>query len=323
MPVTLTLGDFTFADTEIPESITMPTKQKVVVHRQIGGGRVIDTLGVDYDPMSWSGLLLGSDAMDRADIIQDMVEAGLPVTLDWSEYQYQVLVTEFRAEFEREYQIPYTIVCEILQDMANPLIGNASDSFDDLINGDMTTASTYSFSVGNSGLSGVMGTLQSAVSSVSSFASATKAQLNAVLAPLAQAQAMTQQLIASTDNTLMSVSTLGGIVPGNPVSIAVSKLTTQVNAMATQGNLLQLSGVLGRMGSNIGQIGGGSQSVMQAGGSLFDLASKYYGSVAGWTNISAANPSLGGETTLTGINTIIIPPYTPTATGLSFPPALT
>lgn len=310
MSVTLQLGNFIFAHTEIPESIPMPTKQKTVVHRLVGGARVIDTLGVDYDLMSWSGILVGSQAMGRSESIQSMVEAGLPVLLSWSEYQYQVIITSFVPEFEREYQIPYRIECEVIQDLSNTLNGDSSSSFDDLMSGDMGTCTALTSSIGDAGLTSSVGALQTAVSGISSFASATKRQLSAVLSPLASTRTLVSQLIASTDNTLMSVTTLGGIVPGNPVSVAAASLTAQINAVTQQSNLLQLSGVLGRMSTNIGQIGSGSKTIMQAGGSLFDLASKYYGDVSGWTAISAANPQLNGETMLTGINAIVIPPYT-------------
>lgn len=308
--VTLQIGDFVFADTEVPESIPMPTKQKTVVHRMVGGARQIDTLGVDYDPLVWSGIIFGSQAMDRADELQGMVEDGLPLMLQWSEYQYQVILTKFVPDFEREWQIPYSIECEVLQDLSNPLNGDAGSSMDDLIDGDMSSANSLTSSIGDAGLTSSISSLQSSVSAVSSFSSATQAQLGSVLTPLAQSRTLVASMIASTDVSISSVGGMGGVVAGVSATLAASNLTAQISAVSRQSNLLQLSGVLGRMSVNIGQIGGGSKTIMQAGGSLFDLASKYYGDVSGWTAISAANPQLGGETMLTGTNTIIIPPYT-------------
>ncbi len=53
----LKLGDFQFTDFEIPERLSIPARQKTMTHQMIGGKRVIDVFGVEYDAFSWSGLL--------------------------------------------------------------------------------------------------------------------------------------------------------------------------------------------------------------------------------------------------------------------------
>ncbi|WP_416052749.1 hypothetical protein [Cupriavidus basilensis] len=308
--VVLSLGDVTFADTEVPEHILIETGHANVVHKFVGGARKIDMLGADHAPIPWSGLLIGDNALDRALKLKGMNDAGLMLLLSWSEFLYQVVITGFTADFEREYQIPYSITCTVVQDLTGQPGQGARDSMGDLINGDMSLGNALSGAIGDAGLSGAMSSLSSAIGAVSSFATAARSTLNSVLAPLAAAQAQVSTLIASTENTLLSVSTLGGILPNNPISKSVAKISSQINAMQSQANLVQLSGVLGRMGANIGQINSGVKTISVGGGSLFDLASKVYGKVSGWTAISQANPQLKGETQIDGNQNITIPPYT-------------
>jgi hypothetical protein len=286
----------TFQNYEIPEHIAVRTEHRAVVHRLVGGARVVDMLGADHAPIHWSGWFVGSTALDRALTLKSMHDDGLPLTLSWSEFLYKVVITEFEAEFQREYQIPYRISCTVVPGV------------DELINTDLSTATSLSSNFPS--LAAPMATLNSAISSVSSFAQAAKSTINGVLQPLNAVRSQVQVLISSTENTLMSVTTLGGILPSNPLSRQVANISTQINAMQNQAALVQLNSVLGRMGSNLGQINSGTKSVQVGGGNLFDLASKFYGKVSGWTALQKANPQLGSDTNISGNQTITIPPYT-------------
>jgi hypothetical protein len=308
MATILTLGDVTFQNYEIPEHIAVRTEHRAVVHRLVGGARVVDMLGADHAPIHWSGWFVGSTALDRALTLKSMHDDGLPLTLSWSEFLYKVVITEFEAEFQREYQIPYRISCTVVQDYLNDDGGGAVPGVDELINTDLSTATSLSSNFPS--LAAPMATLNSAISSVSSFAQAAKSTINGVLQPLNAVRSQVQVLISSTENTLMSVTTLGGILPSNPLSRQVANISTQINAMQNQAALVQLNSVLGRMGSNLGQINSGVKTVQVGGGNLFDLASKFYGKVSGWTALQKANPQLGNDTNISGNQTITIPPYT-------------
>jgi hypothetical protein len=314
MATVLTLGDVTFQDTEIPEYIAVRTEHRAVVHRLVGGARVVDMLGADHAPIHWSGWFVGSNALERALTLKSMHDDGLPLTLSWSEFIYTVVITEFEAQFEREYQIPYRISCTVVRDYLNDDSAGAVPGVDELINTDLSTATTLSSSFPS--LAAPMASLSSAIGTVSSFATAAKSTLNSVLQPLNAARSQVKVLIASTENTLQSVTTLGGILPNNPLSTQVSKLSTQINAMQNQAALVQLDSVLGRMGSNIGQINSGVKTVQVSGGNLFDLASKYYGKVSGWTALQKANPQLGNDTNISGNQSVTIPPYSSDSGGI-------
>lgn len=307
MAVVLQLGDFQFAEYEVPERITMTTAIRTVVHKMVGGARAVNMMGYDPAPLEWSGMLLGDNALSRARTLKQMALAQKMVTLTFSEYSYAVVVTEFVEDFQREYEIYYRLRCEIVADNAAQGPG-ASAGIDTLIGADISTANGICSSIGNAGLTSSMGTLTTAVSAVSSFATAAKSTLQTVLTPLAQVQAQVSTLIAAGENTLQSVSTVGGLVPNNPIAQQVSKLSAQVNTMTQQPQLLNLKGVLSRISTNIGTIGSASKSITVVGGNLYDVAAKYYKDATGWVAISRANPALGGDPQINGTQTIALPP---------------
>lgn len=45
-----------------------------------------------------------------------------------------------------------------------------------------------------------------------------------------------------------------------------------------------------------------------AGGNLMKMATQEYGDAMAWTGIAKANPQLGGDPQITGIQTVTIPP---------------
>jgi hypothetical protein len=306
--VALKLAEITFSEYEIPEHIRVSTTHRHVVHKLVGGKRAVDMLGADHMPISWSGWLVGSTALDRASAIKGYHDEGDALQLSWSNWQYKVVITEFEVDYQRDYQIPYSITCTVVQDYNNIHDREGAPSVDSDVRADMTSATSLASSIGDSGIMSAVSSVKSAISNVSNFATAVKSQINSVLTPIAQARAQVQTLIASTENTLKNVTTLGGILPNNPLARNVANLSTQVNAMTNQAGLVQLDSVLGRMGVNIGQLNTGVKSIQATSGSLFDLASKHFGSVSGWSAISAANPQLGADTEITEPTTVVIPP---------------
>src|SRR5258708_34428670 len=99
MAVVLTLGPLLFTDFEVPESINVGGKQIRVVHKLVGGDRVIDAMGRDDDDIVWSGRFRGSAAEIRARLADFLRVQGQPLVLAWSTYRYLVMVG-FKADFK-------------------------------------------------------------------------------------------------------------------------------------------------------------------------------------------------------------------------------
>ena len=310
--IVLTLGDIQFARYEIPERLSFGGSQTLVIHKLVGGKRVIDAMGRDDAPLAWSGLFQGETALARARYLDGMRVSGQKLYLTWDEFRYEVLIASFRADYERFYQIPYQISCEVVEDLSTRVWSAPSAGIDELIGDDMNSANSLGAAIGDGPLSDLLKTLDSAISAVSSFATAVQSTINSVLQPLAAVQARVQILIGAVGNTVSNVTTLGGILPNNPIAQQAAKLTSQVTAMTQLPQLYNLQSVLGRMGGNLGTIGKGTNSVTQAGGNLFDIALKSYGDATAWTTLARANNL--SDPQLSGVNTVSIP-ATPDGSG--------
>lgn len=306
--VVLKLGDFTFQRNEIPESIAFGGEQALVVHRLVGGTKVVDAMGDFTGPISWTGWIEGPDALARARQLTAMRAAGAAMVLSWSELQFAVVIHEFEPDFHRFYKIPYRIVCEVVEDLTLSTAGTGEASIDDLINGDMSAATDLADQIGDSTLTSLIETANSAVSAVSSFANAAQSTLNSVLQPIAAVRNEVQTLIASANNTLINITTLGGILPNNPISSQVQRLGNQLGAAQQLPVLVALDRTVGRVQLNVGSIYASAKQLTVAGGNLMDMAAKEYGDAMAWTGLAKANPQLGGDPQVQGIQTITIPP---------------
>jgi hypothetical protein len=301
----VTLGDFVFQGLEIPESIPYGGSQKLVTHELVGGVRVVDAMGRSDMPLVWSGLLLGQEANNRARYLNNLRIAGKVLSLTWHEMSFNVVIQEFTANFQRYYEVPYSIHCVVVEDLTTPIVGFITESVDSLVDGDMTQATSIGGDIGDSVLSTTLGTLNNAIAQVSSFAKATQATINSVLLPLAAVQARVRILIDSVGGVVNNVTTLGGILPNNTIAQNAANILNQVVSMTNLAKLYDLQSVLGRMGGNIGTIGGGGISVSSAGGNLYGMASEYYGDPTAWTTIAKANNLTDPQ--LTGLQTLSIP----------------
>ncbi|BDD93542.1 hypothetical protein PanNE5_29820 [Pandoraea sp. NE5] len=303
----LMLGDFAFARTEIPEHISFGGQQALVVHKMVGGVRHVQAMGDDPMPLSWSGLFFGSNALERALYLKTLKESGQEIELIWSELYYLVVIREFTADFERWHQLPYRITCEVVEDLTRSVRDVPDAGIDALVSDDMLSIGGLSDLVGDGPLSTLVGGLNTAIGQVSSFAKAAQSTINGVLQPLNAVRSRVQTLIASTNNTLLNVTTLGGILPNNPISQNIARLTQQVTAATQLPVLAQLNTVVGRLGKNLGTINAGTKSLTLAGSNLYRVAANEYGDAMGWTTIAAANGIT--DPVLNGVNSVKIPPY--------------
>lgn len=305
MTTTLSLGDVLFEDLEIPERMPFGGNQSLVMHKLVGGVRQIDAMGRDDRSIEWSGTFLGENALARARYLDAQRIAGTSVPLVWSEFFYDVVVRCFEADFEREWMIPYRIVCEVVLDHSQPQTSLAGASINDLLAADQSTANSLVGQIGDGTLSSLMGTLNTAISNVSNFANAAQSTINSVLQPINAVQQQVSTLIGQAANTMLNVTTLGGILPNNPISTSVASLAAQVTAYQQSPLLYNLQSVMGRMSTNLGGVNGSVQQVTMAGGNLMQLASKVYGKAEAWTGIAKANGL--SDPNVQGVQTLNIP----------------
>ncbi len=109
----LILGSIAFREFEIPEEIRYGTRHRLEVHKLVGGGRVIDAMGPDPEPIRWRGRFRGPDAASRARDVEALAKSGRRVSLAWGGFSYSVVVDDFSADYQRFYEIPYHISCTV------------------------------------------------------------------------------------------------------------------------------------------------------------------------------------------------------------------
>lgn len=304
--LTLTLGDFVFQGNEIPEHIPFGGEQALVVHNLVGGVKQVDAMGAFSGPVEWSGWLRGPDALQRARYLDTLRSDGNALALAWHELMYVVVVRKFEADFQRFYQMPYRITLEVVEDLNVAVRSLAGDSVDNLIGDDMNTAGDLVDGLNLDGLRAAFDAVQSAIDTVSSIATAAQSTLNSVLQPIAALRTQISTLIASTNNTLLNVTTLGGILPNNPLAQQVQRFTGQIVAAQQLPMLINLDRVMGRVQGNIGSVYNSARRDTVAGGNLMTMASKLYGDAMAWTGLAKANNL--SDPQVSGVQQLTIPP---------------
>ena len=314
----LKLGSFQFKDLEIPEALPFGGTQKLAVHELVGGTRVIHSMGDFERPIEWSGWLLGEDALSRARELDNLRIGGQRLLLQWSELYYWVVVREFNADFQRAYKIPYKISCEVSSTAAKPQSSDVQ-SIDGQIKSDAAALADMASVVGDGTLSSLINSANSTITTVASFANAAQSTLSNVLQQVTAVRDRAQALMTSANNQLMTVATLGGILPNNPVAQQVAKLNGQINSALSLPVLVQLDRVAGRGQKNITSVYKSAKQVVTAGGDLMKIAAKEYNDAMAWTSLAKANPDLAWDPLVQGIRNLVVPPNKDSAGGLPKP----
>lgn len=177
MTVFLKLGEVTFANDEIPESINFGGDQSLSVKQLIGGKRVVNAMGRIDDDISWSGLFFGATATFRARFLDGMRILGNPLPLTWSQFNYIVVIKSFRAQFERTYKIPYTITVTVIQDLDKPLNQLFPVGYNDAILNQLSEAQDLATVISNPNITNSLAILATSLNNVSDFNILTDADL--------------------------------------------------------------------------------------------------------------------------------------------------
>lgn len=236
------LGDFAFEDFEIPEQISWGGQQQITVHKFPGGARVIDAMGRDDMPLSWSGIFL-NDPETRARQIDEMRIAGEAVPLTWRDFSYTVIISDFRCD-TRAFHSPYQITCTVLSD------DSASDdsgepSILQQIGADINSALGFNVSATVSNALSVAQTASTALTVLTGGSAAALALQN----DLSLAKLANNTAAAAADSRLLN-SALGTV---SSPSTAIASLTDSVDASGIASAARSAAGYIGRSTINATQ----------------------------------------------------------------------
>lgn len=311
---TLVLGAFTFGGLERPTSLPFGGEQRTVSHELIGGGRVIDAMGRSDRPIEWSGWLIGKDAVNRAQQLDALRIAGAKQSLTWDKFSYDVIVRGFLAEYQRFYQIPYRVTCEVIADNTQPVGTPAATPIDQAINSDAALAALQAQAIADIQLAALVQAVQIAVNAVTSFTTAPRSTINSITQGVLASQTRVGVLIGQSTQAIGTPSSFGGVVAGTGGGALASALSAQTSQVFELNNLNNIQGTLGRISANLASANSSPNTIAVAGGNLYQLAEKQYGDATAWTAIARANgltdPFVQGSKILT------IPPQSDLSGGI-------
>lgn len=134
----LVLGGIVFTDYAIPEQVSQGGEHNLVVHKLIGGNRVVDAMGPDDADISWSGRFQGPSATPQAMALDQLRRAGSQLPLMVDSQAYTVVIKKFEFDYQRSYQILYRITCVVVASLSGSIAAPAT--LDVLVAADMGLA---------------------------------------------------------------------------------------------------------------------------------------------------------------------------------------
>ena len=245
--LSLTLGGVTFTGFEIPEFIDVALRQSHNNHKLIGGERVVDAMGADYEPILWAGRFRGADAEARARRLEAMAAGGGEQDLAWSGYYYRVLVTGFRAKFERRYEIPYQIECTVV---SAPGTGGGGGGFaqtiDAIVGPDLAALGGLALPPV---VTDALGAVNASVTALAPLAARSNVGLSPVRLAMTDATAAVNAAILDGDAAIDAAQVARPDIPVGLAAIAIAQ--GAVTALRDQADLADAAGLVGRVASNL------------------------------------------------------------------------
>ena len=121
------LGSLDLTGLEVPDAYDRSATMQPMVHRLIGGGRIVQLLGQDPGRRRLQGYFTGPDATERAQLLEALRDSGLRVPLAIGVWQEIVVVTSVVLRYAaRGSVVQYLLEAEALPGGAVGLVATAA-----------------------------------------------------------------------------------------------------------------------------------------------------------------------------------------------------
>jgi len=239
----VTLGGATFADLALPSRMTWGGHQRLVRHVAPGGLVVMSSLGPDWKPICWSGVIEGPGASARAKLLYAMMLAAQALPLAWLDQLWVVMIQEFYADDTTIGWVPYRIACTVSADPSQ-LAGPGEPTLLDQVQGDISAA--LGFDVTDNAATPAMTAVQqqAAMPNALTFGSAA---LTTLTANVGAAQAA---LGSATSEAESGLNGLGGSAVRGPAA-GLTWMNTAVTQTGDLANAVAANGLVGRIATNL------------------------------------------------------------------------
>jgi hypothetical protein len=175
------LGDFLFQAFEIPEQINIGGSQKLYVHELIGGQRRVDAMGRSDDDLTWTGWFFGELALERALYLDYLRTQGNQLTFQYSQLKYNVVIKEFKCEFQRTSKLPYSITLTVVQDLTTPVTFAIPTDLSQIVNDALIEANQLALLINDGGINAAMAIFNASINAVPSLNNPTADQIASIV----------------------------------------------------------------------------------------------------------------------------------------------
>ena len=230
----VTLGGITLEGVEVPDRLTVAGDQALIVHKMIGGDRVIQAMGPDPAPITLAGMFTGPGALARAQQLAAMRDAGRQLRLAFAGVSLMVVIRPASYTYQQQGAvIPFSVGVEV-----QPSVPAASS----------TTPSALSSLVGPDVASAATA-ISNTVAQASATAGAAAGQLQAVVGQVAPVAGLIGAggLLAGVEDRLTAVGTLASA--GTNFAAAPAAAASAITGLQAAG--ADLNATLAQAGANL------------------------------------------------------------------------
>jgi hypothetical protein len=286
------IGNVKFAIDEAPDELEFPATQSLAVKDHVGGKRVIQGLGTVWKPITWEGYFWGANAQYQARQLMRMQSDASVQRLTYLSFALDVVIEQFFPNFLHQNQCKYKITVQVLNDASGAVsrvsttsvdaqiqscVNSSNDNLDDILNDD---SSDNDDDPSDAELQAAHQQATSALDAAGPAAQATGPIVNSTLASIQNVISVGQKYLSS--------------LPAGSISPKYLSLTQYVN-----------NWTVAYKNFNTVQ---NHQQVTRNGGSLFEVASQYYGDPSLAIAIQQQNGLASTDLPSGVLSTIILPP---------------
>lgn len=279
----LRLGPIVFLNDEHPAKLPTPLSERMSIRELPGGFRSVQAMGAQAENITWSGTFWDQQASDKKNAIKAIQKQGLPVTLQWNDEKYSVLIAKFTPTTVDEFRIEYEIECTVIADLC----------------GSFTTAGTRSIDTQTAALYDSANALYATITAIQSAkAPPVPSGLGTGLGSLGSLLGTAGPLAQASVSSITAIAAQVGVINGSLASYttAISAIIAALPASAIPSSLQQLSVAASQLSNVVTLIGANAQNgqaprVITVGGgvTLAQIAAQYYGDASLGTTIKADN----------------------------------
>ncbi len=285
-PNPLSIGPLTLPSVECPEKLPIGAlEQKLAVTLLLGGGKDVQSNGVQPKSLSFSGVLWQPNIVAHKNLIRALMVSGKEYLITWMDEQWYGKISAFTPTANHANRCPYEITVEITRAANGALTSTQIPTVDQQVAAITSNAQTQNATITSADPTGSAGFQQALSTALTAVAAA---------GPIAQLVApQTTQLIASVLAATQAVTTYAGTVTeGASQYVATQQLLAYLQLLST----------------NINR-GQSTQTVRVQGVSLFELAAQYYGEPSYAFALADIN-GLPSPYTSTQVPTVVaLPPF--------------